>query len=490
MSDPSSLTMVIDQGGHASRTVIFDQHQSVVASHFEAIDTKRYDTGRIEHDPEELISSIQKAIIGVSDSLGDRKSDLKRIGIATQRSSIVCWDKHNGGALSPVISWQDRRTSESICDYFDHEERIHRLTGLVLSPHYGATKIHWCLEKIHEVQEAYQQKRLACGPLSSFILFRLLNERPFVVDPANASRTLLWNYLARNWDPELLDIFDIPLDILPQSVPSRYEFGHITVASRPVPVSVVTGDQSAALYAFGRPNLDTTYINVGTGAFLQRPVGSSPVAADNLLSSLVWQSEDSIEFVLEGSVNGAGSALHLFASESGINDKELHDQITNVLASEIGPPLYLNGVSGLGSPFWVADFPSQFIGEGNQDEKLVAVIESIVFLIIANLDEMSRLASPSEVLIVTGGLSAMDGLCKRLADLSGIPVKRPELEEATAQGVAYLVAGASEKSTTFKSFIPSSHHPLKQRYQKWLAEIKIQTERVAGVSNKRIPKTD
>ncbi|MEX2352712.1 MAG: FGGY-family carbohydrate kinase, partial [Gammaproteobacteria bacterium] len=304
--------------------------------------------------------------------------------------------------------------------------------------------------------------------LSSFILFRLIDGNPLVVDPANASRTLLWNYRTHDWEPKLLGLFGVPDGVLPQCVPNRYDYGHLTLKARQIPVTVVSGDQSAALFALGKPRTDTTYINIGTGAFLQRPVGDKPVASAKLLGSVVWQSAAETAFVLEGTVNGAGSALQQFAAEAGLDEGELPTRIADALAASTTPPLFLNGVSGLGSPFWDAGFVSRFVGDGEAEEKLTAVIESIVFLIKANLDEMTEVTGESKQLVLTGGLSVVDGLCQRLANLSGVTVKRPQLDEATAQGMQYLLAGATGPVSETTTFQAETDKSLRLRYREWL----------------------
>ncbi len=472
MADPSHHCLVIDQGGHASRAVIFDRNGRIVSNKSVNIETQRDDTDRVEHDPEELIASVLEAVRLAVNSSGIDPGTLSRAGLAAQRSSIVCWDNRTGTPLSPVISWQDTRTAPDIGRYSAYEKDIHVLTGLVLSPHYGASKLRWCLENLPQVSAAYAQSRLACGPLSSFILFHILDERPLLVDPANASRTLLWNYRSHDWANELLELFVIPRTVLPACVPNEYEYGHLSAGDYRIPLVMVTGDQSAALYALGEPQADTTYINLGTGAFLQRPLDDGPVEAGSLLCSVVRQSAEHIEFVLEGTVNGAGSALQLFSTETGTPVQDLYRDIAHGMASVKAPPLFLNGVSGLGSPFWVADYASRYIGEGSQTEKLVAVIESIVFLVMVNLAEMAAYAGQSTRLVVTGGLSVVDGLCQRLADLSGVVVERPQLEEATARGAAWLLSGVTCSTLPVSKFYAEPEPALQKRYGKWLHEMK------------------
>ncbi len=206
----------------------------------------------MEHDPEALMHSVRTAIEQAVALDPRGGATLQAAGLATQRSTIVCFDRLTGAALSPVISWQDRRAVRWLEEHGPDPEFIHERTGLVRSPHYGMSKLRWCLDHLSAVQLAERESRLAFGPLSSFVLFRLLEERPVVADPANASRTLLFDYRSRTWSAELLEHCGLPAAPLPRCVPSRFDFGHLRLPGGALlPLTVATGDQSAALYSGG-----------------------------------------------------------------------------------------------------------------------------------------------------------------------------------------------------------------------------------------------
>jgi len=459
--------LAIDQGGHASRALVFDESGRPVSKGLHEVRERRLRPGWVEQDPEELVASIRAAVDDAVANLGGDDFDLAA-GMATQRSSVVCWDRETGEALSPVLSWQDRRAHAFLAEIDDHAETIHRKTGLRLTAHYGASKLRWCLRQLGPVREARASGRLACGPLASFLAFRLLEERPTKIDPANAARTLLLNLHELDWDTELLDLFEVPREVLPECVPTRHDYGHLRVGGVAVPLGVLNGDQSAALFAHGMPEEGTAYLNLGTGAFVQRVVAEDPGSAPGLLTGVVLQDGAEVTWVLEGTVNGAGSALARIGRELGVSDVD--EKLSGWLEEAVDPPLFVNGVSGLGSPWWIPDLDSRFVGEGEPWEKMAAVAESIVFLLCINLECLQRIGSRFERVRATGGLAWNDALCRRLADLTGLVVERPAEHEATARGTAFLVAGRPESwpgSVEGRRFEPREAIGLAARFDRW-----------------------
>lgn len=466
------LYLTLDQGGHASRALVFDGQGRPLARSLRAVGEFHPQPDWVEQDPEELVSSLKGAMREVCAELGAAAADIAAAGLATQRSSIVCWDRVSGAALSPVLSWQDRRAHDWLMRFTPHAEAIHRTTGLMLSAHYGASKLRWCLDHLPAVVEAAADGRLACGPLASFLVFRLTTEHHLAADPANAARTLLYDIRSLDWNDGLLHLFDIPRAALPSCVPTRHAFGHLQLDNRSLPLGIVTGDQSAALFAYGEPHSGNAYLNMGTGAFVQRASGHYPGYQPRLLTGIVLRDTDETLYVLEGTVNGAGAALQWLAEAHGLND--LERDLPTWLAAAGEPPLFLNGISGLGAPYWVADFESRFVGSAPPPQLAVAVAESIVFLLQANLDQFQKLVPPPARIVASGGLTEYDGLCQRLSDLSGLPLYRPLEHEATARGTAWLLAGkprAWREPDSGVWFQSRANAPLRARYRRWLTEM-------------------
>ena len=482
MSTPK-LFLAIDQGGQSSRALVYDEAGVLVAESHASVAVTHPQNDWVEHHPEEVVRSIRQVIEQAVAALGERHAHIIAAGLATQRSSIVCWDRVNGVALSPIISWQDRRAAQWVTQFHKHDVAIHHATGLFVTAHYGVSKLHWCLKHLPAVKAAHRQGRLAWGPMASYLLFHLLEGKPLWIDPANASRTLLWNFHTRDWDGELLDLFGVPGEPLPRCVPTCYDFGHLRVQGRQVPLTVMTGDQSAALYAYGAPQHDTAYINIGTGAFVQRVCGGNLDYAPRLLTGVVLQCGNTLEYVLEGTVNGAGSALVEIERRLGIDVHEAEHNMAQWLDTQAELPLFLNGVSGLGSPYWVPQFGARFIGTGTPAEQLAGVAESIVFLTQVNLEEMETLFAAPQRLVASGGLARLDGICQRLADVSGIPVYRPTECEATARGTAFLLAGRPQhwpESNPGTLFHPQTNDVLRQRYQRWRVSMAQEIAQVTG----------
>jgi len=467
--------LALDQGGHSSRALVFSATGEVIAQAQRAVATQAPHPDWVEQDAQVLVESLHGVIADVHATLGQDAKLVRSAGLATQRSNCVCWDRRDGQALSPALSWQDRRAQRWLENLALDDVWLRARTGLQRSPHYGASKLRWCLDHLPAVREAAAARRLACGPLASYLAANLLRERPLLIDPANAARTLLWNLSDRDWDAELLQLFGIECDVLPRTVPTCYDYGALAWGDTLLPLRVLIGDQSAVVFAEGRPRSDTLYINLGTGAFLQRPVAALSSPPDGVLASIVYADETDAVYVLEATVNGAGTALDWLREQFGIDDIETRLPNWLRMAGEI--PLFLNGVAGLGSPWWRADFTSHFICQGEvQNEpwaQAVAVVESIVFLIAENIQRLQG-ETPVQRIQVSGGLAHLDGLCQRLADVSGLPLLRSAQPEATARGVAWLLAdaeGLRGHTSDGKRFAPQQNLACSVRYQRWREEM-------------------
>jgi glycerol kinase len=475
-ADAVPLYLCIDQGGHASRALVYDARGRQVAAAHREVRLRVHADGRMDYDARELLDSVTAAIDAVIAELGGARRRLIAAGLATQRSNVACWDMESGAALSPVISWQDRRAARRVERLRDRAAQVHRVTGLPLSAHYGASKLHWCLAHLPPVAAALAAGSLAWGPMASFLLFHLARERPLHADPVNAARTQLWDLAAGDWSESMLELFELPRAPLPRPAPNCHAFGTLDRGDPALPLAVVTGDQNAALFAGGRPAADVYYVTVGTGAFVLRLTDGERPASHRLLHGVVHKDRDATRYALEGTVNGAASALDWLAARHPRED--LVAGLHGWLAEIADPPLFLNGVSGLGTPFMQPHFESRFHGAGGPAQQAVAVVESIAFQLQLNIEEIGRLRPPASRIEIGGGLSRYDGLCRRLADLSGLPVRRGGRVETTGRGLAYLLHAAAvddgaelpwedEPLPDARTFLPRDNAALSARYLRW-----------------------
>jgi glycerol kinase len=441
------LYLALDQGGSASRALVFDARGVEKASARVEVGDRRPQPGWVEQDPEEVVDSLRQAADSVLEQV---RQPIVACGLSTQRSSLVAWDRSTGKALSPVLSWQDTRAADWLQAQALDSEAIRASTGLYPNAHYGLSKMRWLLENNHAVRTAAAEGSLRMGPLAAFLAFRLAGSRH--VDPANASRTLLFDLDRGDWSDAMLERFGIERAWLPAVARSDAHFGKLGR----IPMRLLSGDQSTAAFAHGELRPEAAYLNVGTGAFVFRVAAQAPL---RLLRSVVhWA--DAPQFVVEGTVNGAGSALagRVPDLERAWSD---HDSAGDVV--------YLNGIGGLGSPDWRSEFPSRFDGEGTPAQQLVAIAESILFLVERNLALLRTVGAPCEYILASGGISRSDRFCQSLADLTELEVRRPGHCEATARGAAFLLAGrpVDWMALPQDEFSPRPCAPLHLRHRRW-----------------------
>lgn len=479
--------LAIDQGSLSSRAILFDPHYRIIHQASRPIETVRSPAG-IEQDPDEIVSSTRQCIDEVVASLlntldGKLSELLIEASLISQRSTIICWDANSGAPLSPAISWQDTRDEQWLVNHRDSLQALIPVTGLRISPHYGANKMRWCLKNLTAVQKTNASGNLRYGPSVSYLLYRLTEENRFLVDPANASRTLLYNPVTGDWDSRLLDIFGLDAAKLPEAVNTRHDFGTLISHGIRIPLRLVNGDQSAALFAHGLPEPATLYLNAGTGAFLGM-LKNGQALPEGLLYSIAYRDKHEELGFVEATVNGAASALHWAQAQLAITDIT---QLENFLDKQHNC-YFINSIGGIGSPVWCSRLEPGFFHTGDEQPdhsaraKFAAVIESILFLIRWNIDCYRDNGFPIRIIRLSGGLSNSDIFCQLLANLSDIPVQRSDIREASACGSIYFLVGKpiastdeSEKifkPTGTKSLHDPAHYPIGRRYPFWLEKMR------------------
>jgi glycerol kinase len=475
--------LALDQGSHASRACVFDESGALCATASVAVTTRQPAALHVEHDAWELVSSLRTAAENAVQAARERhpRLMLAAAGLAVQRSTIVCCSRVDGVALSPALSWQDRRNAAWLERLAPHAVRVRELTGLPLSPHYGASKIRWCLDNLPATRRAADAGELLAAPLATYLTLHLGGMgRPAAVDVANAARTQLFDSQRLDWSEELLGLFAIEPGWLPECTSTRGDWGTLRVRGQELPLRAVTGDQSAVPYAAGEPDLGTVYVNLGTGAFIQRPLASRPPSPEPLLGSVLSFDGHTAIYSLEGTVNGAGSAVSWFCAQEHCGEDALWSALEN-LGDAVELPIFLNGIGGLGSPWWRVAQDSRFVGEAaitagwrgavpnDTLRRFAALIESVAFMIATNAAILARQAGWPRRVVLAGGMSRSRWLGRRLAALIQLPVEVIDAE-ASARGVAQLAApeiGSRWANAPLHRHAPYADKDLDARYSRF-----------------------
>ena len=475
--------LAIDQGTHASRACLFDEAGDLVYEYTKKIKIRRISGSNIEQDANEILDSVNEVIAKLLHEAGTQDK-IVACGIAIQRSSVLAW-KNDGTVISPVLSWQDTRGKQQVLDLEKHKTEIQQLSGLPLSAHYGASKLHYLLDKAR--RQSTEMDTLRLSPLITYLLFHILEEHPYIVDHANAQRTQLFNLAKLSWSTRLAELFNLPIKVLPNCVPvlKHLDTPHGKLAGTEIPVTAINGDQNAAIFGAGLLKPETALVNFGTGAFVLHLL-SHYRESEKQLSGIACSDHYTVQYVREATINGAASALTWLEKRHQVNDilKQLPAWLNEIELNETKqPPLFINTVGGLGSPWWQSNIEAKFIVSEAIDShrslnkvaadlsatdlatQAVAVIESIVFMVCINLEIMQSEQTLTN-LRVSGGLSQLNGLCQDLANLSGLRIERMKLPEATARGVAWLAAGKPDgwSNVELDIFEPAITPALTKRY--------------------------
>ncbi|MCG6938927.1 MAG: hypothetical protein LJE83_12245, partial [Gammaproteobacteria bacterium] len=348
--------LAIDQGTHASRACLFNETGVLVSEHSKKISLRRISSSHIEQDANEILSSVKEVIRKILTKTAD-KENIAACGIAIQRSSVVAWTK-DGNPVSPVLSWQDTRGEQQLAKLQKYEAEIQQVSGLPLSAHYGASKLHYLQDKASIQGIALDKLRLS--PLISYLLFHILEEHPYIVDHSNAQRTQLFGLHELNWSKRLTELFNVSMQYLPDCVPVlKYtDKAHGKLAGTDIPVCAISGDQNAAIFGTGLLTSETAFVNFGTGAFILRLL-SRYSTSEKQLSGIACSDHNNVRYLREATINGAASALTWL--ETNYNASDIWKQLPDWLKMIENPPVFINTIGGLGSPWWRSDIAEKFI---------------------------------------------------------------------------------------------------------------------------------
>ena len=444
--------LAIDQGTSSSRAVIYDHATEVVASAQQEFPQIYPQPGWVEHDPEVIWSSVRAVCKEVLGAACASAAQITGIGITNQRETTLVWDRETGKCVYNAIVWQDRRTAEH-CRALRNdglENNISKKTGLRLDPYFSATKLAWILDNVDGTRARAEAGTLLFGTVDSFLLWRLTGGTTHATDASNASRTMLFNIHTQQWDDELLNIFNIPRQLLPEVKDCAAQFGVATdvCLGGPVPVLGIAGDQQAALIGQAGFESGMTKSTYGTGCFVIANTGTAALASKNkLLTTVAMRLNGTVTYGLEGSVFVAGSALQWLCDELKIIDSVAETEVIASRTGVVDNVLVVPAFAGLGAPYWDPDARGAILGltrGTGRDEVVTATLQSAAY---QTRDLVSAIADDGislDVIRVDGGMVANDWFLQFLADILDTPVERSANVESTVLGVAYLTALAAD----------------------------------------------
>ncbi|MEF3306739.1 glycerol kinase GlpK [Paenibacillus sp. GYB003] len=437
--------MALDQGTTSCRAIVFGRDGKV-----EALAQREFRqffprAGWVEHDANEIWSTQRQVMLEAASGIDP--ADIAAIGITNQRETTVVWDRATGDPLHPAIVWQCRRTSE-LCEQLKREGWDHTIrmkTGLVTDPYFSGTKLKWILDHVPGVREKAEAGEALFGTIDSWLVWKLTEGRVHVTDVSNASRTMLFNIHTLEWDKDILAKFGIPEAMLPEVKPSSHVYGETALlgGSAAVPIAGAAGDQQAALFGQGCYEAGMAKNTYGTGCFLLKNTGTKPIASQNgLLTTIAWGLDGETTYALEGSVFTAGSAVQWLRDGLRIIDDASETEALSLSVEHTEGVYVVPAFTGLGTPYWNADARGMITGltRGSGKAHIVrATLESIAY---QTMDVLRVMEKESGIrlneLRVDGGATKNGFLMQFQADMLGVRVTRPKVQETTAQGAAYL----------------------------------------------------
>ena len=444
----SKFVLAIDQGTTSSRVILFNRDGSIHALAQKEFTQIFPQAGFVEHDPLEIWGSVQSVISEVMATHGIDPKDIAAIGITNQRETTVVWDKHTGIPVYNAIVWQSRQTS-GICDELKaqgYEDMVRNKTGLLIDAYFSGTKVKWILDHVEGAREKARRGDLLFGTMDTWIIWKLSGGKVHVTDVSNASRTLMYNIFNLTWDDELLQMLNVPKQMLPEVRSSSEVYAYTEPQlffNESIPIAGIAGDQQAALFgqACFLPGMaKNTY---GTGCFMLMNTGDHAVRSKNgLLTTIAWGIDGKIEYALEGSVFVAGSAiqwlrdgLRMFKNAA---DSEHYAVAVNSTEGVYVVPSFV----GLGTPYWDSEARGAIFGltRGTTKEHFIrATLESLAY---QTKDVLKAMESDSGITLTTlrvdGGATKNNFLMQFQSDILAVPVQRPAVLETTALGAAYL----------------------------------------------------
>ena len=437
--------LTIDQGTTSTRAILFDKKGRKVCVKQMEFNQITPHSGWVLHNPEEIYLTVLQVIKAVINDSGINVDEIDSIGITNQRETVVVWNKETLEPLYPAIVWQSRQ-SEGICNELieaGYTDLIHEKTGLFINPYFSASKIKWILDRFDSDHKLRDNNNLLCGTIDTYLLYRLTNGNSFKTDYTNASRTMLFNINSLAWDPQLLELFDININMLPTVCDSSSLFGYFEYDGIKIPITSMIGDQQASLVGHIAFNKGSTKVTYGTGCFMLMNTKDEKIFSKNgLLTTIAYKFSDTICYALEGSVFVAGSAVQWLRDGLKIISSSAETEALATVVSDSLGVYFVPAFVGMGTPYWDNESRGAIFGlsRGCSKEHLIrATLEGIAYEALDVLEVMEKEAKVKiPEISVDGGAAINNFLIQFESDITERRLIRPRELETTALGACYL----------------------------------------------------
>ena len=473
----------IDQGTSSTRSVLYDKNGLYLDSSQEEFDQYFPKEGWVEHDPDQIWQSVLSTLQTLVKKNGLDSFEIASIGITNQRETTVIWHKKTGRPIANAIVWQDRRTSQFCEELVSYENIIQQKTGLTIDPYLSATKVNWLIKNIPGAKDLAAKGELLFGTIDTFLIWKLTEGKSHVTDITNASRTMLFNIIQEEWDQDLLDLFEVPSNMLPKVHENVSDFGVTNILGGEITIGGVAGDQQAALIGqccFSPGDIKSTY---GTGCFMIVNTGEDILYSQNkLLTTIGYKINGKTTFALEGSIFVAGSAIQWLRDGLHFFEDSSETEILAKQASEDSRVLVVPALTGLGAPYWDAEARGAIFGltrDTSKEDIIKGTLESIAFQSKDLVEAMKKDNATFEKLMIDGGMVANNWFCQKLANTLNVEVTRPKIIETTSLGAAFLAGLNADLFEDFhslkdsklidKRFFPQAEE---NRYPEWKEAVK------------------
>lgn len=438
--------LALDQGTTSSRAIVFNRGGNIVSLAQKEFTQIYPEPGWVEHDPAEIWSTQVAVAAEAIVKGGITPKDIAALGITNQRETTILWDRETGKPVYNAIVWQDRRTA-SYCDSLKgtYSKTIQEKTGLVIDAYFSATKVAWILDNVPGTREKAEAGRLAFGTVDSWLIWNLTAGAVHATDVTNASRTMLFNIHSVAWDTELLQLFKIPISLLPTVHASSEVLGETAgqILAHKIPIAGVAGDQQAALFGQLCTKKGMVKSTYGTGCFMLMNTGNEPIhSTNNLITTIAWKIGNEVQYALEGSIFIGGAVVQWLRDGLGIITSSAEIEALALQAPDNGGVYFIPAFAGLGAPHWDQFARGTMVGITRGTTKAHIARAALESIALQTMDVLKAMEADAQLSIqelrVDGGATVNNLLMQLQATILATHVIRPAVTEVTALGAAYL----------------------------------------------------